>query len=80
MSEAADEKAETMTRARKLAERFQKSLAELAVVALFVIIAGCGLKTKPTSEVVELRPDIPFRGAPQLPGVPHDAAPKQKPQ
>ncbi len=79
MSEAAAEKAETMARAKKLAERFKKSLAELGLLALVVLAAsGCGLKTRPTSEVVELRPDIPFREAPKLPGVPNEP-PKQRP-
>lgn len=79
MSEASTEKADTMARAKKLATRFQKCLAELAMVALVLFAAGCGLKTKLVSDVVELRPDIPFREAPKLPGVrPHESVTPKK--
>lgn len=75
MSEAAVEKADTRARSKALAERFQRTLAELAVLALVCWTAfGCGLKTAPRSDVLELRPDIPFREAPKLPAGP----PKQE--
>lgn len=56
---ATGEKTQTMARAKRLA----------AVFVAATTLMGCGLKTKPKSDILELRPDIPFRV---------DSAPKDK--
>lgn len=56
---ATKEKTQTMARAKRLA----------AVFVAATTLMGCGLKTKPKSDILELRPDIPFRV---------DSAPKAK--
>ena len=65
MGAAADEKTNALTRAKSLAQRFQDSLlatgSTVIVLMAFALISGCGLKTHPFSDVVEFRPDIPFR-------------------
>lgn len=62
MGQATHEKTHALGRARKLTEAF----ARLAL-ALTFLVAGCGLKTRPVSDVPELRPDIPFRAQQQAP-------------
>jgi hypothetical protein len=56
---ATSEKTTTMARAKRLA----------AVFVAATTLMGCGLKTRPKSDILELRPDIPFRV---------DSAPKDK--
>lgn len=65
MSLATSEKTQTAGRAKRLAETFGKAatLTVLLCLAASFTFAGCGLKTKPISDVPELRPDIPFRAA-----------------
>ncbi len=48
---ATGEKTRTMARAKRLA----------AVFIATTTLMGCGLKTRPKSDILELRPDIPFR-------------------
>lgn len=71
MAQSGTEKSTTMTRARLLAETFKRTLADhgttLVLLAAIVISSGCGLKTRPQSEVIEPRPDIPFRSEPAKP-------------
>ncbi len=60
------QKLEAAKRAKHLAERFiglgaTLVLAVAVVVPSLLALGGCGLKTRPKSEVVEFRPDIPFR-------------------
>lgn len=57
------EKDQAMTKAGYLLERFARVLAATSVAMLpFVLLTtACGLKTHLRSEVVEFRPDIPFR-------------------
>lgn len=50
---ATNEKTQTMARAKRLAAAF----------ALSAVLGGCGLKTRPKNDVLELRPDIPFRAS-----------------
>lgn len=68
MSQSLAEKTQTMSRARKLTEAFKKTLTHagpaLALMAMVLASYGCGLKTNPQSDVVEPRPDIPFRNEP----------------
>lgn len=68
MSESLSEKTQTMSRARKLTETFKKSMAHtgpaLAIALLIMGSVGCGLKTTPHSDVIEPRPDVPFRDEP----------------
>lgn len=65
------EKTTALARARRLAESFKEAATKgAAILALLAfVLPGCGLKTRPQSDLVELRPDIPF----------HAVSPKLKP-
>lgn len=62
---ATSEKTTTMARARRLSDTFKKVMAQTAPLFLMMIataaLVGCGLKTRPKNDILELRPDIPFR-------------------
>ena len=62
MIQAAYEKSNTLNRAQKLTEAF----ARMGMM-FFCFLIGCGLKTQPISDVLEARPDIPFRATQQSP-------------
>ncbi len=67
MRNSSNEKTSTMARARRLSEAFKRAvtLAAPLLIALTIssVSAGCGLKTRPRSDILELRPDIPYRDA-----------------
>jgi hypothetical protein len=70
MAGAHAEKSATMARVRRLAGAFaQSAAAATPLLALIVTSAllGCGLKTRPVSDVVEPRPDIPFHASSAAP-------------
>lgn len=63
------EKQNTISQVSRLRDLFQQPAAALLAIALAfiplgLVLGGCGLKTRPTSEVVEYRPDIGFHGEP----------------
>jgi hypothetical protein len=67
MAQSGAEKSQTMSRAKRLSETFKRTLVAAAPTALLLLAigtSGCGLKTRPTSDVLEPRPDIPFREEP----------------
>jgi len=75
MTSASAQKSTTQTRARRLAAAFAAA-APVVVLALAVLLPGCGLKTRPQSDINDFRPDIPFRSEPRKPdAIPVDAAP-----
>lgn len=62
MTYASAEKTQTTLRARRLGETFKGVLLTVALIASAgTFLGGCGLKTKPVSDVVDFRPDLPFR-------------------
>ena len=66
MSLAATEKSATMSRVRSLGRFFASALPNAATTLVLLLAlaatSACGLKTRPTSDVDELRPDVAYRG------------------
>lgn len=73
MTMAATAKSATMARVVRLGQSFQQTAGRLVVPGLALLatllLTACGLKTRPTSSIAELRPDVPF----------HVEAPPSKP-
>ena len=65
MTAASREKKQTMDRVVRLSKNFQDSAKRMAVSAsllmAILVLSGCGLKTRVSSDVPEMRPDVPFR-------------------
>jgi len=66
-----EDKRTTLEKSHRLMKGFKETLATLAgvllVVGISVMSSGCGIKTAPKSDVVDFRPDIPFRQIPTQP-------------
>jgi len=75
------EKSKTMERLTKLSTVFGKVLssAVVPILAGILLMPACGLKTNPSSDIVEFRPDIPYREQPPVndvvPPKPEELAP-----
>jgi hypothetical protein len=68
------EKASTMSRSKRLGATFAATLARttpvlaLCLAVLGSTLGGCGLKTRPKSDLADLRPDVPFQAGSAVPG------------
>jgi hypothetical protein len=67
MHGASADKKINMTRSKRLTETFVKAATLLALFLTLFTATGCGLKTAPKSDVLDLRPDIPYRNNPLSP-------------
>ena len=85
-----EDKRITLEKSQRLMKGFKTTLASLltffAVIGIGLTNSGCGIKTSPKSDVVDFRPDIPYRNAastlPALPPspLPNSNAPQAKPR